>query len=165
MIGPVAKPWVDPGRYREVRIEEAITEAGLAEKFLEIGLVRNAAGKAFQAWKALLGALAVDARDELAKLFNRDVEVEGGVIREVDYVIALVPTTRMRDIARTLETRHPGTYANTLLALELHRYQYNGADPEGVLSVYRSDEDASIDVRRLIEVVKAMVSELRRHDV
>ncbi|MGC9153632.1 MAG: hypothetical protein ACP5GY_07870 [Vulcanisaeta sp.] len=67
-------------------------------------------------------------RDELAKVFSRDIEPEDRVIKEVDYVIALVPTTRMREIARIIETRYLGTYTNTLLALELDRYQYNGPD-------------------------------------
>ncbi len=80
---------------------------------MELGLIRNAAGKAFQAWKALLGALAVDTRDELAKVFNRDVELENRVIKEVDYVIALIPTTRMREIARIIETRHPPARTQT----------------------------------------------------
>ncbi len=105
-------------------------------------------------------ALAVDTRDELVKVFNRDVELEDRVVKEVDYVIALIPTTRMREIARIIETRHPGTYTNTLLALELHRYQYNGPDPEEVLSIYRSDEDALVDIRKLIEAIRTRISKM-----
>nr|WP_309544021.1 PaREP1 family protein [Pyrobaculum aerophilum] len=46
-------PWRDIRRYVEIRISEALVEADLALRFLEEGLHRNAAGKAFQAWKAL----------------------------------------------------------------------------------------------------------------
>ncbi|ADY02203.1 PaREP1 domain containing protein [Vulcanisaeta moutnovskia 768-28] len=157
------KPWIDLARYREVRLSEALSEVELANKFLELNLVRNAAGKVFQAWKALLGALAVDVRDELARVFNRDIELEDRVIKEVDYVIALIPTTRMREIARIIETRYPGTYSNTLLALELHRYRYNGPDPEGVLSIYRSDKDALIDLEKLIDTIKTTIKRIKNN--
>jgi len=43
--------------YVEARLLEALVEARLALRFLREGIARNAAGKAFQAWKALLAAL------------------------------------------------------------------------------------------------------------
>jgi hypothetical protein len=52
---PFPKP-SDEG-YIEARLLEALGEARLALRFLEEGLTRNAACKAFQAWKALLAAL------------------------------------------------------------------------------------------------------------
>jgi hypothetical protein len=60
---PLPKP-SDEG-YIEARLLEALGEARLALEYLERGLTRNAAGKAFQAWKALLAALL---RLELEKL-------------------------------------------------------------------------------------------------
>ncbi|WP_367173612.1 PaREP1 family protein [Caldivirga sp.] len=48
----------------EVRVKEALYEFELAERFLENGLYRNAAGKAFQGWKATLAALAANSRNE-----------------------------------------------------------------------------------------------------
>jgi hypothetical protein len=60
---PLPKP-SDEG-YIEARLLEALAEAGLALEFLGRGLTRNAAGKALQAWRALLAALL---RLELGRL-------------------------------------------------------------------------------------------------
>ena len=62
-----SKPWRDAEEYRRDRLLETRYEAELALKFLEAGLYRNAAGKAFQAWRALLAAIAVNYSEELAK--------------------------------------------------------------------------------------------------
>jgi hypothetical protein len=56
------KPWRDSQKYLEGRLMEAAYEADLALRFLEAGLYGNAAGKAFQAFKALLAALAMKYR-------------------------------------------------------------------------------------------------------
>mgnify|MGYP001770833614 FL=1 len=66
----VTKPWIDAKKYQEDRFREAIHEVELAERFLQNGLLRNAAGKAFQAIKAYVAGLAVDYRDELAKHYR-----------------------------------------------------------------------------------------------
>jgi hypothetical protein len=42
------KPWHNLEDYRAVRLREASYEVEIAEKFLEEGLVRNAAGRAFK---------------------------------------------------------------------------------------------------------------------
>ncbi|WP_342765490.1 PaREP1 family protein [Vulcanisaeta sp. JCM 14467] len=64
------KLWFDVRKYREVRLKEALYETDLVESFLNQGLTRNAAGKAFQAWKALVAAYAVDRVSELRRLFQ-----------------------------------------------------------------------------------------------
>ncbi|MGC9051850.1 PaREP1 family protein, partial [Pyrobaculum sp.] len=66
----LSKPWRDPAGYKRGTLLEARYEAELALRFLEEGLYRNAAGKAFQAWKALLAALAVDYVEVLAERFR-----------------------------------------------------------------------------------------------
>ena len=60
---PLPKPTDES--YVEARLLEALVESRLALEFLSKGLVRNAAGKAFQAWRALMAALL---RLELGKL-------------------------------------------------------------------------------------------------
>ncbi|MCC6067312.1 MAG: PaREP1 family protein, partial [Pyrobaculum sp.] len=95
------KPWRDPEGYRRGRLLEAKYEAELALKFLEEGLYRNAAGKAFQAWKALLTALAVEHIDKLAERFKgvRD----GRRVHLADFVAAFMPTGYMLAVAKDLE--------------------------------------------------------------
>jgi Archaeal PaREP1/PaREP8 family. len=55
----VEKPLPKPSDedYIEARLLEALGEAGLALEYLERSLTRNAAGKAFQAWKAFMAVL------------------------------------------------------------------------------------------------------------
>ncbi|MEZ0318760.1 MAG: PaREP1 family protein [Pyrobaculum sp.] len=130
----MAKPWRDLARYKEARLREALVEAQLASEFLEEGLVRNAAGKAFQAWKAYMGYLLADHREELKAVFpgSRRIRVgdEEAEVEDVDVVISLVPTSRMAQLAAFLAERGvEGAAEATALALQLHRYQYNGPDP------------------------------------
>jgi hypothetical protein len=146
-------PWRDASQYVKLRLEEAAVEAGLALKFLEQGLHRNAAGKAFQAWKALLAAAAARHRELVAKRYPGAVRDKTGMLRvRADMVIALMPTARMREVASALE----GVYGRELLhltdlALNLHEFQYNGLDPEGAVSRYTSLEDVEKDIRYLAE--------------
>lgn len=143
-----AKPWRDLELYKSARLKEALVEAKLALEFLRDGLVRNAAGKAFQAWKAHLGALAAKHRPAIAEAYPGSRRIRAGeeevVIDEADIVIALVPTSAMLKIATLVaEKEGPDVVKNTMLALQLHRYQYNGPDPEGVLSDIPDDKTAA----------------------
>ena len=64
---PMPKPQRDPVGYASARALEALLEALLALRFLEEGYTRNAAGKAFQAWRALTGALLALEEEKLGK--------------------------------------------------------------------------------------------------
>ena len=156
-------PWRDLRRYVEIRLAEAEQEAELALRFLEEGLTRNAAGKAFQAWKALLAALAALERDLIERRIpGTAVDRLGRRRRRSDMVIALMPTSRMRTVAEALVERLGWEVLYlTTLALDLHEYQYNGVDPEGVASRYQSDEDAERDARHLAEKVREWVARAR----
>ena len=60
---PLLKPSRDMMGYASARILEALLEGLIALEFLEKGYTRNAAGKAFQAWKALTASLLALERD------------------------------------------------------------------------------------------------------
>jgi hypothetical protein len=81
------KPWRDPQKYLEGRLMEATYEADLALRFLDAGLYRNAAGKAFQAFKALLAALAMKYRDALAQRYPGRKRLRSGkAVEAVDWM-------------------------------------------------------------------------------
>ncbi|MCU7786757.1 PaREP1 family protein [Pyrobaculum sp. 3827-6] len=149
------KPLRDLEKYIEGRIKEALYEAELALKFLEAGMYRNAAGKAFQAFKALLAALAARHRDTLAARHPGVKTTKGGRrVLYVDWLIAVMPTGQMLEVARDLaaaEGEELIHYANT--ALNLHEFQYNGLDKSGVLSRYTRLASVEEDVRTLASYV------------
>jgi hypothetical protein len=141
---PLPKP-SDEG-YIEARLLEALVEARLALRFLEEGLTRNAAGKAFQAWRALLAALL---RLELEKL-KALVKTEEERRWLESTAVPRVPTTKMIALSLMLEKAgHEGISLWTDRALLLHDYQYNGPDPDMALSKFGSREEAVEYVLRL----------------
>ena len=52
------------------KISDAICEALMAKELLKEDKVRNAVGKAFQAWKDLISALLFLKKDEVLKLLK-----------------------------------------------------------------------------------------------
>ncbi|MEZ0318806.1 MAG: PaREP1 family protein, partial [Pyrobaculum sp.] len=148
----LTKPWRDLARYKEARLKEAVLEAELALEFLEEGLVRNAAEKAFQAWKAYMGYLLADYREELKALFpgSRRIRLGEDVVEVADAVISLVPTSRMAQLAAFLSERGvEDAVGLTAAALQLHRYQYNGPDPEGYFGDIPDDRTAAVFICRI----------------
>ncbi len=154
---PLPKP-SDEG-YIEARLLETLGEARLALRFLEEGLTRNAACKAFQAWEALLAALL---RLELGKLkaLARTEEEKRWLESKA---VPRVPTSRMVVLSLLLEkVGHEAVAAWTSLALDLHDYQYHGPDPDMALSKFRNrEEEAAEYTRRLAAEVARRVEALR----
>ena len=139
---PLPKPSSED--YATARLLEALVEARLALEFLSRGLVRNAAGKAFQAWRALLAALLRLELDKLLKTAKTDEERRWLMERAV-------LTTRMKLLSQMLEgVGHVGIVAWTNTALLLHEYQYHGPDPDLAASMYRNKEEAARDVELLV---------------
>ncbi|GAB6945434.1 PaREP1 family protein [Vulcanisaeta sp. JCM 14467] len=153
----ITKPWIDARKYQEDRFREAIYEAELAERFLQNGLLRNAAGKAFQAVKAYVAGLAVDYRDELAKHYRGVRRLSPTkVVDRVDWLIAVMPSSRLREVASMIGDKELRLYVE--IALNLHEFQYNGLDRDSEVSRYTSEELVRKDI---IEVVNFIRDRLR----
>jgi hypothetical protein len=137
----------------ETRLQAAPAEAELALRFLEEGLHRNAAGKAFQAWKAALAAAAALARDELLRKYRGKVATrEDTEVELADWLIALMPTGRMWEVARALRQIYGDVVVLlTALALNLHEVQHNGLDESGVLNKYSTPQQVEEDVKELAQ--------------
>jgi len=152
---PLPKP-SDEG-YVEARLLEALGEARLALEFLERGLTRNAACKAFQAWKAFMAALLRLELDKLKALAKTEEERRWLESKAVPRV----PMTKMKELGRLLEgAGHYGVSAWTDKALDLHDYQYHGPDPDAVLSEYVTRGEATADVLLLMQELLRRVEAL-----
>ena len=153
---PLPKP--SDVKYVEARLLEVLVEAKLALDFLERGLTRNAAGKAFQAWKALLAALLKLELGRLKALAKTEEERRWLETTAVPRV----PTTKMRVLSHLLEeVGHGGVTFVTSAALDLHDYQYHGPDPDMALSKYTTREEAAADVEKLVAEVARRIEALK----
>jgi len=153
---PLPKP--SDAAYVEARLLEALGEARLALEFLERGLTRNAACKAFQAWRALMAALLRLELDKLKAIAKTEEERRWLESRAVPRV----PTTKMKELARLLrDAGHEGITFVTALALDLHDYQYHGPDPDMALSKYATRGSAAADVVELLQELARRVEALR----
>ncbi|ABP50004.1 PaREP1 domain containing protein [Pyrobaculum arsenaticum DSM 13514] len=154
---PLPKPSSED--YAAARLLEALVEARLALEFLNRGLVRNAAGKAFQAWRALLAALLKLELDKLAQKAKTEEERKWLMERAVPRI----PTTKMVRLSQKLEeVGHVGISAWTSVALDLHDYQYNGPDPDMAQSKFQDREEAAYAVLGLVREVAKRAEELKQ---
>jgi len=153
---PLPKP-SDEG-YIEARLLEALGETRLALRFLEEGLTRNAACKAFQAWKALLAALLRLELERLKALAKTEEERRWLESRAVPRI----PTAKMKELSRLLrDVGHEGITAWTAVALDLHDYQYHGPDPDMALSKYTTRESAAADMVELLQELTKRIETLK----
>jgi thermostable 8-oxoguanine DNA glycosylase len=144
--------------YVEARLLEALGEARLALEYLERGLTRNAACKAFQAWKAFMAALLRLELDKLKAVVKTEEERRWLKSRAVPRI----PTAKMKELSRLLrDVGHEGITFVTDKALDLHDYQYHGPDPDAVLSKYTTRESAAADVVELLQELVKRVEALK----
>ena len=161
----IVHPWKDFNKYIEIRIKETLYEFELAEKFINNDLYRNAAGKAFQGWKATLSVLAANSRDELTKEFKGLVRLRERIsVEMIDFIIAIMPTTRMKKVATLLRPKYGNDIILlTELALDLHEFQYNGLDESAILSRYLDLNMVKQDIETIIEGGRRIISSITGH--
>ncbi|MGC9051467.1 PaREP1 family protein [Pyrobaculum sp.] len=153
---PLPKPSSED--YVSARLLEALAGGRLAAEFLKRGLVRNAAGKAFQAWKALMAALLRLELDKLKSLAKTEEERKW----LESTAVPRVPTGRMKALSQMLEeVGFAGFSFGTDKALDLRDYQYHGPDPDMAWSKYRSREEAARDVVLLLRELVARVEAVK----
>jgi len=153
---PLPKP--SSAEYASARLLEALVEAELALEFLRRGLTRNAAGKAFQAWRAVLAALLKLELERLKAVVKTEEERRWLEERAVPRV----PTSKMVPLSLMLEeVGYDDVVALTNLALNLHDYQYHGPDPDMALSKYRTREEAALAVKSLVKAVMRYTEALK----
>jgi ribosome-associated translation inhibitor RaiA len=151
-------PRPNDAAYVEARLLEALAEARLALEYLERGLTRNAACKAFQAWKALLAALLKLELERLKALAKTEEEKRWLESKAV----SRVPTAKMKSLSRLLEeVGHGGISLWTDRALDLHDYQYHGPDPSGELSKNATREDVVADIKSVLQELARRVEALK----
>ncbi len=155
---PLPRPRRDMLGYAAARVLEALLEALIALRFLEEGLTRNSAGKAFLAWRALTGALLALERD---RVLGRLVGVEQRKWL-LERAVPRVPSSRLHALGQLLEDSGiTGFSAYTAIALLLHDYQYHGPDPAGELSKYTTREEAARDILYLLDKLVETVENLK----
>ena len=152
---PLPRPQQGLEEYASARSLEALLESILALEFLGQGYTRNAAGKAFQAWRALTGTLLALEEDKIARELSDERRRwlrERGLPR--------IPTSRLKALSQLLEEAgHRGFSAYTDKALNLHDYQYHGPDPDMALSKYHSREEAALDTVYLLGKLATIMEE------
>ncbi|NAZ33228.1 MAG: hypothetical protein GU356_02890, partial [Pyrobaculum sp.] len=92
-------------------------------------------------------------RDELLRKYRGKVASrEGAEVELADWLIALMPTGRMWEVARALRQIYGDVVVLlTALALNLHEVQYNGLDESGILSKYSTLQQVEEDIKELTQ--------------
>ena len=151
---PMPKPRRNLHEYAAARTLEAVLEAILALEFLGKSYTRNAAGKAFQAWKALIAALLALEHDKILRSL-KDAEQRKWFTEKA---VPWAPTTRLKALSQILEDLgYTGLSQATSMALDLHDYHYHGPDPEAELSKYTRGEEAAKDIVLLVRTITELV--------
>ena len=135
------------------KISDAICEAYLAKKLMEDGLIRNAAGKAFQAWKDLVSVFLMLKKDEILKMLKDERQKQWFLEKGI-----YAPSSRLSPLSKLLaRVGIEDITFGTDKALRLHTYQYHGPDPEGLWGGPVDKEDAKEDIKLLLKKFKEYV--------
>lgn len=138
------------------RLSKALVESLLAPRFLEGGLVRNAAGEASRVRRAVLAALP-----RLGPYrFKAAAKTEEERRRLEGKAAPRVPTSRTITLSLMEELAYADISYTTAAALDLHGYHHHGPHPHTALSKHRTEEEAAVGagglVRALVKYAEAL---------
>lgn len=74
------------------------------------------------------------------------------VVDRVDWLIAVMPSSRLREVASIIGDKELRLYVE--IALNLHEFQYNGLDRDSEVSRYSSEELVRKDVVEVINFIR-----------
>ena len=87
----------------------------------------------------------------------------GAEVEVADWLIALMPTGRMWEVARVLRRIYGDVVVLlTALALNLHEVEHNGLDESGVLSKYSTLQQVKEDIKELAQRTAEFAETLRQ---
>ncbi|WP_425277004.1 PaREP1 family protein [Pyrolobus fumarii] len=157
---PLPKPSRDPVGYASARALEALLESLMALEYLGKGYTRNAAGKAFQAWRALTAAILALERDKVLERLEDEKEKEWFLKRG----LPRVPSSRLKALGQLVEDLgYPNYGPYTDRVLNLHDYQYHGPDPSGEFSKYTVHREAAKDIVYILAKLVDIIEERVKH--
>ena len=129
--------------YIYAKLYDSLVEGKLALEMLQKGLLQNASSKAFLSVKSAVSALVVKNLNEIIELKN---EKEKYWYENVGYS---APTTGLIGISKDLKNLGIDAENVIRIALSLHKFSYNGFDPNFV--DYRDSEEVISDIKEVIE--------------
>jgi hypothetical protein len=127
--------------YIYAKLYDSLVEGKLALEMIQKGLLQNASSKAFLSVKSAISALVVKNLNEIIKLKNAKYWYEN-----VGYS---APTTGLIGISKDLKNLGIDAENVIRIALSLHKFSYNGFDPNFV--DYRNSEEVISDIKEVIE--------------
>ncbi|ADY02123.1 PaREP1 family protein [Vulcanisaeta moutnovskia 768-28] len=135
----------DPRTYVYAKVLDGLVEAKLALEMLIRGLIQNASAKAFMSVKSIVSALIVK---NLGKIIEGLDERRRAWYEDVGYS---APTTGLIGISKDLKRVGIDVEAVVRAALSLHRFSYNGFDPN--LVDYMDVNEVKDDVIEIVNWV------------
>ena len=82
------------------------------------------------------------------------------VVDRVDWLIAVMPSSRLREVASIIGDKELRLYVE--IALNLHEFQYNGLDRDSEISRYSGEEFVRRDIAEVINFIRSRLKEQGR---
>ena len=129
--------------YIYAKLYDSLIEGKLSIEMLQRGLLQNASAKAFLSVKSAISALVVKNLNDIIKSKS---EKERYWYENVGYS---APTTGLIGISKDLKNLGIDVENVVRIALSLHKFSYNGFDPNFV--DYRNEDEVIGDIKEVVE--------------